>query len=82
MNSAAVAFVASDAHGAVKRPPRMSAAIDLIGRRLGKAAAARVCVENPARVLGSVTRRGWGARGAAGGTLETGNEPLVHHRIG
>jgi protein-tyrosine phosphatase len=79
MNSAAVAFVAGDAHGAAKRPPRMSAAIDLIGRRLGKAAAGRVCVENPARVLGTVPRRGWGSRGA---TLESGNEPLVHHRIG
>ena len=69
MNSAAVAFVASDAHGAVKRPPRMSAAIDLIGRRLGKAAAARVCVENPARVLGTVVRRGWGNRGTPGGAV-------------
>lgn len=85
MHSAAVAFVASDAHGATKRPPRMTAALDLIGRRLGKAAAGRVCVENPARVLGTVARRGWGSRNVAGGagsgTLGSGNEPLVHHRI-
>jgi protein-tyrosine phosphatase len=73
MNSAAVAFVASDAHGAVKRPPRMSAAIDLIGRRLGKAVAARVCVENPARVLGTVVRRGWGNRGAAASAVVAAN---------
>ena len=83
LNSAAVAFVASDAHGAVKRPPRMTAAIDLIGRRLGKAAAGRLCVENPARVLGAPAERpGWGRRGGAVGGLENGNESMVHNRIG
>ena len=81
--SAAVAFVASDAHGAVKRPPRMTAAIDLIGRRLGKATAGRLCVENPARVLGGTAERpGWGRRGeTGGGNLESRNESMVHHRI-
>ena len=74
MRSAAVALVASDAHGAVRRPPRMTAAIDLVGRRMGKAFASRVCVENPARVLaaagaGAATageRAGWGRRALAG----------------
>jgi len=86
LNSSAVAFVASDAHGAVRRPPRLSAAIDLIGRRLGRAAAGRLCIDNPARVLGDTARRGWGTRLASignseTGKLETGNESMVHHRI-
>lgn len=45
------ALISSDAHNVTSRPPRMSAAIELIGRRLGEAVARRVCIENPARVL-------------------------------
>lgn len=84
LNSAAVAIVASDAHGAARRPPRMSAAIDAIERRLGHGAAGRLCVENPARILGAANRPGWGRRGTAAvdvDRLETVNEPLVHNRI-
>jgi protein-tyrosine phosphatase len=46
-----VHLVASDAHGAVSRPPTMSDAIDEISDRLGEKIAGRVCVENPLRVL-------------------------------
>jgi protein-tyrosine phosphatase len=67
LNSSAVAFVASDAHGAVRRPPRMSAAIDLIERKLGRGAARRMCVENPGRVLGAAERKGWGRRAGLAG---------------
>ena len=51
VTAGSVAFVASDAHGANRRPPRMTAAIELIERRLGRAAAWRMCVDNPVRVL-------------------------------
>ena len=61
-----VAFVASDAHGAQRRPPRMSAAIDLIERRLGRALAWRVCVDNPARVLATQAEVRAGAAAAHG----------------
>jgi protein-tyrosine phosphatase len=76
LKSSAVAFIASDAHGATRRPPRMSAAIELIERQLGRAVAARVCVENPARVLGAAEPKGWGRRsnvtgaGAISGAVE------------
>ena len=54
VTAGSVAFVASDAHGATRRPPRMTAAIELIERRLGRAAARRLCLDNPRRVLTSV----------------------------
>jgi protein-tyrosine phosphatase len=45
------ALVASDAHGAIGRPPRLTEAIRLISGRLGEEVARRVCGENPRRVL-------------------------------
>jgi protein-tyrosine phosphatase len=45
------ALVASDAHDAVNRPPRMTEAIRLISKQLGEDVARRVCIENPRRVL-------------------------------
>ena len=45
------ALVASDAHDAHRRPPRMTEAIRLIAARLGEDVARRVCAENPWRVL-------------------------------
>jgi protein-tyrosine phosphatase len=46
-----VALVAADAHGARRRVPRLSQAIDLIAHRCGPAMSRRLCVENPKRVL-------------------------------
>jgi protein-tyrosine phosphatase len=46
-----VGLVASDAHNATRRPPRLSRAIDKIVAQFGEATARRVCIENPARVL-------------------------------
>lgn len=43
--------VASDAHDVTRRPPRMTGAAVAIERRLGYAAARRVCLENPLRIL-------------------------------
>ena len=51
LETGAAAIVASDAHDVVKRPPRMTRAIDLISKRLGNEIAQRVCVENPLRVV-------------------------------
>lgn len=45
-------LVASDAHDTTRRPPRMTEAIRLISRRLGEQTARRVCIENPASLLG------------------------------
>ncbi len=47
-----VSIVAGDAHDVKHRPPRLSAAMAGIGRRLGRKVARQVCVENPTRVLG------------------------------
>jgi protein-tyrosine phosphatase len=82
LNSSAVAFVASDAHGATRRPPRMSAAIELIERRLGRAVAARVCIENPARVLGVAEPKGWGRRGEAAAVTGSGAVQFAGGTIG
>lgn len=51
LGSGLVSFVASDAHGIERRPPRMSEAAAAISRQLGHAVARRVCLENPLRVL-------------------------------
>jgi protein-tyrosine phosphatase len=46
-----VSVVASDAHDAQRRPPRMSAAIEAISREVGRGVARRLCIDNPLRVL-------------------------------
>ena len=46
-----VSLVATDAHGAINRRPRMAEASELITRKLGDVIARRVCVENPLRIL-------------------------------
>ena len=46
-----VDLVATDAHDARRRPPRMQAAIEMLRFDLGDAEAWRVAVENPRRVL-------------------------------
>lgn len=52
LSSGQADLVATDAHNTGGRAPRMSAAIDAIAERLGHLVARRVCIENPARVLG------------------------------
>ena len=47
-----VSLVATDAHDTLRRPPRMTAAADAISKQFSHAVARRLCVENPARVLG------------------------------
>jgi len=44
-------LAATDAHGATSRPPRMTQAYTLLRQRWGRAAARRICVENPQRVV-------------------------------
>lgn len=51
LEAGTVAIIATDAHDTQRRPPSMTAAAQLIERRLGFAAARLVCVENPLRVL-------------------------------
>lgn len=46
-----VHFVASDSHSPTWRPPGLSAARNALTQRLGSAAAARLLVDNPERVL-------------------------------
>jgi protein-tyrosine phosphatase len=46
-----VAVVATDAHGARRRSPRMSQAIALIEERHGRAVAAEVCIHGPRRLV-------------------------------
>jgi protein-tyrosine phosphatase len=46
-----VAVVATDAHGARRRSPRMTQAIALIEGRHGRAAAAELCIDGPRRLL-------------------------------
>jgi protein-tyrosine phosphatase len=48
-----VSFIATDAHGARSRRPRMTEAMELIGKRAGRDVAERICVEQPNRVLNS-----------------------------
>lgn len=49
------AIVASDAHDAVRRPPRMSEAIQLLTERVGPDVTRAVAIENPLRVLSGET---------------------------
>lgn len=44
-------LVATDAHGSIHRPPRMTAASEEIIRRMGRPTADLLCRENPRRVL-------------------------------
>src|SRR5690606_5533278 len=44
------ALVAGDAHGASRRPPRMSQAIARMEKRLGRGLTRTVCLENPGRL--------------------------------
>jgi len=46
-----VSLVASDAHGAFRRPPRLTAALDELARHVSPAAAHALCLANPLRVL-------------------------------
>lgn len=46
-----VDLVATDAHDARRRPPRMSAALAILEERAGRDAARALCLENPLRVL-------------------------------
>ena len=46
-----VQLVASDAHDAARRPPRMIAAIEAIAVEMPHIVARRLCIENPLRVL-------------------------------
>lgn len=56
--------VASDAHNASRRPPRLAAAAQAIEHELGYDFARRVCIENPVGLIGSLTPRA--TAGAAG----------------
>ncbi|MBA3482846.1 MAG: hypothetical protein H0T51_13635 [Pirellulales bacterium] len=46
-----VGLVASDAHQAVSRPPRMTAAVEILTERLGREFAGAVCIHNPLKVF-------------------------------
>lgn len=46
-----VGLVATDAHDAVRRPPRMSAALHLLQQKIGAAAARRMVIDNPLNVI-------------------------------
>ena len=61
---------------------RFGPRLGLTEARLGRAAAGRVCVDNPALVLGAAARPGWGRRTGIDTGTETGNEPMVHPRLG
>ena len=50
LGSGLVSLVATDAHGAEFRPPRLSAAIEAVSAHLGHVVARRICLENPLRV--------------------------------
>lgn len=49
------AIVASDAHDAVRRPPRMTQAMQLLGERVGRTAMRALTIDNPLRVLSGET---------------------------
>ncbi len=51
MDQGLVSFVASDAHNATTRPPRLREAFTTVGARWGADTAPRLFVENPSRVL-------------------------------
>jgi protein-tyrosine phosphatase len=46
-----VDFLATDAHGPERRPPRLRAAVERAARAIGREAAERLVVDNPRRVL-------------------------------
>ncbi len=46
-----VSLVASDAHDAVRRPPRLTAAIEALTQQASPEAARALCIDNPLRVL-------------------------------
>lgn len=46
-----VALVATDAHDAIQRPPRLAAAIELLAQQLGHEATRTIAVDNPLRVI-------------------------------
>lgn len=62
-----VELIASDAHSARTRPPRMTAAMQAITNRLGHSVARRICLDNPANV----------ARGIAIAAHESPNAALT-----
>jgi protein-tyrosine phosphatase len=45
-----VSLIATDAHGARARRPRMTEAIDAIAQKLGESVARHVCIDNPIRI--------------------------------
>jgi protein-tyrosine phosphatase len=45
-----VSLIATDAHGARSRRPRMTEAIDAIAQKLGEPIARHVCIDNPIRI--------------------------------
>ncbi len=51
LNSGSVHFIATDAHDTQRRPPKMAEARLLLEKKLGRALAARICVENPLAVF-------------------------------
>lgn len=51
LRSGLVAIVASDAHDVVRRPPRMSEAIALLGSKIGYTATRVLAIQNPVRVF-------------------------------
>ena len=51
LRAGSVHFIATDAHDTLRRPPKMSEARQLIGKKLGTALADRICVENPLAVF-------------------------------
>jgi protein-tyrosine phosphatase len=46
-----VGLIATDAHDARRRPPRLSAALELLTERVGLAAARAMAIDNPLRVI-------------------------------
>jgi protein-tyrosine phosphatase len=46
-----VHFLSTDAHNVGKRPPKMAAACEAVGRRFGQEYARRLCVDNPLAVF-------------------------------
>jgi protein-tyrosine phosphatase len=54
LNDGLVHVMASDAHGVEARPPRMTEAVELVERRLGRKAARDLVVTRPAGVLRNV----------------------------
>jgi protein-tyrosine phosphatase len=49
--SGLVGLVATDAHDTVRRPPRMTPALEMLGHRIGRDAARRLVIDNPLCVI-------------------------------